>query len=160
WITATRTGSTDALYAVNLSGQERLIIRAPINLTLHDVGRNGRVLLSRDEARVSIYGFAPGATKERDLSWLDSSIPTDLSPDGKTLLFTESGEGAGPGYAGYVRQTNGSPAIRLGQGAALALSPDGSLALTSVPNAPGQVAVTPLKTGQWKQITDDRIVRV
>ena len=35
----------------------------------------------------------------------------------------------GPKYAVYIRKTDGSPAIRLGEGNGLSLSPDGKWAL-------------------------------
>ena len=40
----------------------------------------------------------------------------DLSEDGKQILFSEQGVAGGPGYAVYVRGTDGSPAVRLGKG--------------------------------------------
>jgi eukaryotic-like serine/threonine-protein kinase len=68
-----------------------------------------------------MIGLAPGEQKEKDLSWLDWSRPGSLSPDGKTILFQEAGEGGGPKYAVYLRNTDGSPAIRLGEGSGLSL---------------------------------------
>jgi Tol biopolymer transport system component len=45
------------------------------------------------------------------------------------VLFTEGGEGGGPGYSVYVRATDGSPAVRLGEGFGQALSPDNKWAI-------------------------------
>src|SRR5205814_8863245 len=101
------------LNAVTIDGMERLLAREPGTLTLQDVTRDGRVLLSRDVTRVGMVGMGPGATKESDLSWLDWSAPTDLSSDGKTLLFLESGEGGGENYGAYIRETDGSPLCAL-----------------------------------------------
>ena len=39
-----------------------------------------------------------------------------ISADGQMLLFDESGEGGGPGGSVYLRQTDGSPAVRLRTG--------------------------------------------
>ncbi len=36
----------------------------------------------------------PGMVNDRNLSWLDSSRVTDISQDGKVLLFNETGQGA------------------------------------------------------------------
>ncbi|MEQ1759572.1 MAG: hypothetical protein ABL986_14740, partial [Vicinamibacterales bacterium] len=44
--------------------------------------------------------------------------------DGRLVLFTEGGQGGGPGMAVYLRGTDGSQAVRLGKGRAMALSPD------------------------------------
>ena len=95
WFTATRTGGDRSLYAVNSSGTVRLLARVPGELTLLDVDRDGHVLLTRGNDRAGMMGLAPGEAKERDLSWLDWSVPGDLSPDGRTVLFFESGEGGG-----------------------------------------------------------------
>ena len=68
---------------------------------------------------------------ERDVTWLGLSMLADLSPDGARVLFTVFPEGEDPKDAQtYIRQTNGTPAVRLGEGEALALSPDGKWALT------------------------------
>ncbi|MGB6386210.1 MAG: protein kinase, partial [Terriglobales bacterium] len=130
WFSATRTGGDRSLYAVNQSGNVRLLARVPGELTLLDVRRDGSVLLTRGNDRAGLIGLAPGDTKERDLSWLDWSVPGDLSADGRTVLFGETGEGGGPKYAVYLRKTDGSPAIRLSEGIGLGLSPDGKWALT------------------------------
>jgi len=68
----------------------------------------------------------PGAPHEVSLSWLDWSFPVDLTHDGAQLVFDEQGDGAGAGeYQVYVRPTDGSPALRLGEGRGFGLSPDG-----------------------------------
>ncbi|MFY9549924.1 MAG: protein kinase, partial [Thermoanaerobaculia bacterium] len=134
WFTAASVGGARALHAVSLSGRRRLLARVPGALTLHDVSREGRVLLALEHSREGIVGLPPGEGKERDLSWHDWSRPVDLTPDGTTLLFDETGEGGGAAYGVYLRATDGSPAVRLGDGRGLALSPDGRWALSS-PNA-------------------------
>src|SRR5437879_2527267 len=89
------------------------------------MSRDGRVLVAHHTAIGILAGLVPGNEKERDLSWLDGSVPGTLSPDGKTLVSTETGEGSGATPSVYVRKTDGSPAVRLGDGSAIALSPDG-----------------------------------
>jgi hypothetical protein len=78
-----------------------------------------------------VFGLPPGETSERDLSWLDGSSANDLSSDGTTLLLGEEGEGGGGTGTVYVRKTDGSPPVRLGEGYALALSPDKKWALAA-----------------------------
>src|SRR5438128_9982008 len=80
-----------------------------------------------------MVGVTAGNSKERDLSWLDWSAPKDLSLDGKRLLFTESGEAGGENYSTYLRGTDGSPAVRLGDGVRFALSPDQGWVLSRLP---------------------------
>jgi serine/threonine protein kinase/Tol biopolymer transport system component len=157
WFTATRTGGDRSLYAVNLSGTVRLLARVPGELTLLDVGRDGNVLLTRGNDRAGMIGLSPGEAKEHDLSWLDWSVPNDLSADGKTVLFTESGEGGGPKYAVYLRKMDGSPAIRLSDGAGMALSPDGKWALARSTTTPAPLFLLPTGVGEAKPLSHDSI---
>ncbi len=152
WFTATKLGIDRVLYGVSLSGHERLITRVPADLTLHDVWRDGRVLLGRDSWRRGIIGEAPGQSTEHDLTWLDWSYPASLSPDGKSLLFREEGEAGGASYAVYLRQTDGSAAVRLGDGASLALSPDGKWALSTRADQPNELFLLPTGPGEAKQL--------
>ena len=118
------------LQAVTLSGHHRVVARGPLLLIIQDIARDGRVLLRADDWTETTMGLAPGATKETDLTWLDDPRVADLSADGQTLLFTEGGIAEGANEAVYTRKTDGSPAVRLGEGIALALSPDGKWAVT------------------------------
>jgi Tol biopolymer transport system component len=160
WFTTARVGVGRFLYAVSLSGPERLLAREPGTLTLQDVSRDGRILLTRDVLRVGMVGLTEGDSKERDLSWLDWSAPHDLSPDGKTLVFTESGEGGGENYAAYIRKTDGSPAVRLGEGYAYALSPDGKWVISGLPRPPMQLSILPTGAGEARGLTHDTISHV
>jgi Tol biopolymer transport system component len=155
WFSATRTGGDRSLYAVDQSGKVRLLARVPGELTLMDVGRDGSVLLTRGNDRAGMIGLAPGESKERDLSWLDWSVPGALSPDGKQILFQEAGEGGGPKYAVYIRKTDGSPAIRLGEGSGMALSPDGKWALARQNTTPAPLSLLPTGVGETRLIKDD-----
>ncbi|MGB8863675.1 MAG: protein kinase [Candidatus Sulfotelmatobacter sp.] len=157
WFTATRTGGDRSLYAVNRSGTVRLLARVPGELTLLDVDRDGNVLLTRGNDRAGMIGLAPGEAKERDLSWLDWSSPGDLSADGRTVLFAETGEGGGPKYAVYLRKTDGSPAIRLSEGIGMALSPDGKWALVRPNITPSPLVQLPTGVGEAKPLTHDSI---
>ncbi|HET9253419.1 MAG TPA: protein kinase [Candidatus Eisenbacteria bacterium] len=130
WFTAAAQGPTRGLYAVTRGGKTRTIMRPPGSLALQDISREGEVLLAEWTIRYGIAGRAPGDREERDLSWLDWSAVRDFSRDGSLLLFTEGGEGGGPAYGVYLRKTDGSPAVRLGDGEALALSPDGKWVLS------------------------------
>ncbi len=153
WFTATVTGIDRVLYAVDLSGHQRLVARVPGDLRLLDIGHDGRVLLARDNTRRGLIGLAAGDTAERDLSWLDWSYPSDLSIDGKTLLFREEGEGGGLRYTGYLRQTDGSPAVRLAEGRAFALSADGRWVLSTTSDAVSKLVVLPTRAGEPQMLS-------
>jgi Tol biopolymer transport system component len=124
WFTGTRTGAAQALHAVTRTGVERLLLAAPATLTLHDVSSDGHVLVTRDAWGAGVMALPPGATAERDLSWLDGSTAWDLSADGTSMVIEESWEAGGSARAIYLRSTDGAPAVRLGDGIPLALSSD------------------------------------
>ena len=134
----------NAVYTVAPSGQARLVLRVPGNATLHDVAPDGRLLIARTDDRSGISVLAPGDTQERDLAWLDSPNQPSISRDGTHLLFSETGVGGGAQGWVYLRKTDGSSAVRLGDGRAVALSPDGRWAITA---GPGQSGYHVLPTG-------------
>ncbi len=157
WFTASREGAARAIYALDLSGKERVILRVPGTLTLQDITREGRVLLTIDNAQFGIMGSRPGEQGERNLSWLDWSIASDLTADGKNLLFFESGEGVGPNYSSFIRGMDGSPAVRLGAGSFPKLSPDGKWVAALNNGSPGQLELLPVGAGQARQVTHDSL---
>jgi Tol biopolymer transport system component len=157
WITAAEADQLGALYAVDLTGKRRLVTRVPGSLELDDMSRDGRVLVAHHTFVRILAGLVPGSEKERDLSWLDGSVPGALSPDGRTLVFTEMGEGSGARPSVYLRKTDGSPAVKLGDGAAIAFSPDGRWVLASVPSGggtPGRLVLLPTGAGEIRVVND------
>jgi len=132
WFAAGKEEGPNALYAVTSSGRARLLARFPRSVRLHDVSRNGRALLTEDYLREELVFGSTSKPTERDLSWLDFSVPIALSPDGEMLLFYEGGIGGGTSGATYIRKTDGSPAVKLGEGMPQALSPDRRWALSSL----------------------------
>jgi eukaryotic-like serine/threonine-protein kinase len=165
WFTASELGVDHYLSAVSLGGKERLVARIPGTLVIFDIWRDGRVLLARVGRRREVMALREGAAKERDLSWLDYSYPADLSADGKTVLFDEEGVGGGVQYgnskeltyAVYIRNTDGSPAIRLGEGVADALSPDQKWVIVQTPGSPEQLRLLPTGAGETQPLTNDSI---
>ncbi len=149
WFTASSESLVRPLRAVTLSGRSRLIANALG--TLHDLSPDGRALIARDSIRSRVFGLSPGEASERDLSWLDGSAAADLSSDGRMLLLAEKGEGGGGVGAVYVRKTDGSPPVRLGEGYALALSPDKKWALAA-PISFTELLLLPTGIGQAKKL--------
>jgi serine/threonine protein kinase/Tol biopolymer transport system component len=165
WFTASESGTDRTLYAISLDGKQRIVARLPGALMLLDIAKDGRVLLVRATWRRELMGFTPADSKERELSWLDYTYPADLSSDGKTLLFDEEGGGGslaysksgGFTYGVYIRKTDGSPAVLLGEGGAVALSPDGKWAITQTQGSPSHLKLLPTGAGQPKDLTSDNV---
>jgi len=153
WFTAAEIGGNRGLHAVTLSGRRRTLARVTGLLTLHDVSRDGRVLLTQDANRIGLVAGS-AASDETDLTWLDWSLLADLSSDGRTVLFSEAGEGGGPGYSVYLRQVGAAAAVRLGEGSGQSLSPDGKQILAIVhPTAEQSLVSYPTGAGESKVVS-------
>jgi Tol biopolymer transport system component/predicted Ser/Thr protein kinase len=165
WFTASKSGTDRTLYATSLDGKQRIVARLPGALMLLDIAKDGRVLLVRATWRRELLGVFDNDAKQHELSWLDYTYPSDLSADGKTLLFDEEGGGGaldysksgGLTYAVYIRKTDGSPAVLLGEGGAVALSPDGKWAIAQTQESPSQFKLLPTRAGEPKDLTKDNI---
>jgi hypothetical protein len=126
------------LRAVDLEGRVRIILSSPIALAVRDISRDGRVLVY-----LGILGLAPGEAGERELTWFGMSSPQGLSDDGRTLLIQE--DLGLPTY--YLRKTDGSPAVKLGEGRAIDLSADGRWVLAQSPDSEKNLVLVPTGTG-------------
>ncbi len=157
WFSGTRSGAAQALHAVSRNGKERLLLAAPGTLTLHDVSRDGRALVTRDAWGASVMALPPGSTRERDLSWLDGTTAWDLSADGTTTILEESWEGGGAERSIYLRTMDGAPAVRLGEGVPLALSPDKKWVLSAPVNA-DHLVLLPTGVGEARRLPAGPIV--
>jgi Tol biopolymer transport system component len=151
WLTAAKVGANRALYGVSLTGNERMLARVTQSLTLQDVSPDGRALVAHDSIRIGIMAGGEGQARERELAWLDWSSLFDLSKDGKTILFSETGEGSGPTYSTFLRTTDGSAPVRIGEGGGQALSPDGRWAAAQVARN-GKVVLMLYPTGAGEAV--------
>jgi len=152
WFAAARSGVSRALYAVTLNGQERRVLTVAGGLSLRDISHDGRVLISRDNERLGILFVGAGETEPRELSWEDWSMATDISPDGKRILFGAEGENSGFSYQVGLRPTDGSAPVILGPGGAQSLSPDGKWALSIMPPPDNQIVLLPTGAGTPKTL--------
>jgi hypothetical protein len=149
--TASTAGNAQTLYGVDLSGHLRVALSSAGGLTMHDVSRAGRWLVTRDDLRFEVYALAPGAPAERDLSWLDASSQPFLSRDGSTLLFNDESLTAGLNYGVCLRKTDGGPVVRLGEGTPYGLSADGKWALVLI-DTPPQLVIYPTGPGETRRL--------
>jgi DNA-binding winged helix-turn-helix (wHTH) protein len=152
FFTAAEAGADNSLRALALDGRVRLVLATTGRLIVHDVAPDGRVLLERATLRSEIVFRRAGEDEQRDLSWLDFSGVVALSPSGDTMLFYESGEGGGPEYRTFLRGTDGAAPVRVGNGRALDLSPDGRLVLSVDIRDPKALDLTPAGPGETRRI--------
>src|SRR5438046_3050498 len=158
WFTATKSGSRLALLAVTLEGKERPVLTIPGQMMVLDMARDGRAIISRATRSLGINALLESEKRKRDLSWLDGSGVVRMSDDGKLIAFEDWSEPNGLYYAACIRKTDGSPIVRLGEGAVLALSPDARWVLTVKQTAPPQLVMLPVGAGQPKLLPRGNLV--
>jgi len=151
WFTATEKGMNRGLMAVSMAGNVRALLDFPGGLILQDVSADGRALVSLNAERIAMAAVARDG-KPVDLSWHDWNIAKDISSDGQSVLFEDSSEAAGPNYAVGIRRIDGTPPVRLGEGSAGGLSPDGKWALSVFTGHPQRVTLLPVGPGQPRNL--------
>jgi eukaryotic-like serine/threonine-protein kinase len=160
WFSGRERGSSGprALFKVTTAGDQRLVRQESGNVTLRDVSRGGHLVLTRDTSHGEVFGRIDPENKEREFGWLDSSRAADLAPGGGAIVLSVQGEASGTGYAVYLRKTDGSPAVRLGDGIPRQFSADGKWVLTTTsPSTTPQLLLLPAGAGQPVTLTHDSI---
>ncbi len=155
WFAGTiEQGWADSIFGLSPNGKLRVVLRLPGTLRLHDVSRDGRILLTREIWRDEVQFRGPGDASERPLSWLDYATVVDLSSDGTLVSLEDWGEAAGYSGLGFVRKTDGSAAVKLGKWAVPVLSPDAKRILALDGGATGNVrlAVSPTGAGETTRL--------
>ena len=155
WFTSSSSGSAENPRAVSLSGKMRTITNVPGGMWLEDL-RNGAALMITHQERIGIRGRAPGAREERELGWFGWSIMRDISRDGRKILFEEEADGGGPNYTVFLRDTDGSPPSRIGEGLGLAISPDTKWVITRSAKG-GALNLVPTGAGESRALTHDAV---
>ncbi|HEX5031471.1 MAG TPA: protein kinase [Candidatus Eisenbacteria bacterium] len=129
WFSGAKVGADRVVHAVRTDGATRQVFSAPGASDVQDISRSGTLLIAQGDERLRMEYRNRAGDVMRDLTWLDWSLVRDLSPDARTVLFDETGAGGGSGQSVYMRDVDGSPAVRLGDGSAVQFSPDGRWAL-------------------------------
>jgi len=155
WFTAANNGGAGSPRALTLSGKVRTITNVPGGMWLEDL-RNGLALVVTHQRRIGIRGVPPGGKREVELGWFGWSLLGDLTPDGRKVLFEETGDGGGPNYTVFLRDTDGSPPVRIGEGVGLAISPDAKWVVTQ-PAKGGALSLVPTGAGEARQLTHDNV---
>ncbi len=153
WFTAVERGTNRDLMAVDLSGRIRLLLNLPSALTLQDVSPDGRLLISLNTERIAMSSATRNKSAEVDLSWHDWNLAKDISRDGQWVLFEDASEAAGTYYSVAIRKLDGTPPIRLGDGSAGGLSPDGKWAISIFTGNPERLELLPLGAGQPRPVS-------
>jgi len=142
------------IHAQCLTGHQRVLLRAPLNLFLQDVSRDGRVLLTTDERRLDVFAGTTGNKQEKDLTWFAESWLQHISDDGKFIVFDADD------YKIYMRNTDGSPAVLLGRGQNWGPSPDGKWVLAIPAPDNEKFLLIPTGAGETRTVTTPKLHNV
>jgi Tol biopolymer transport system component len=154
WFAIGVYGRVDTIRAVTPRGRSRVVARLPGVNILQDSSRDGRVLVIMGTARNEALFLPAGETKEKDLSWFSGTDAADISADGMAVLLREAGEAGGPGGAAYLRRVDGSPAVKVTEGTAEALSPDAKWAACIRENPP-RILLVPTGAGESRSLVNE-----
>ena len=122
------------------------------NAMIQDIASDGRRLIIREDHFNRLLGKRSGDTTTKDLSWLNVSFLPVISADGTLLAFGDASNVAGDNYGVMLRRTDGSPAVRLGEGAVLAMSRDKQWVLSALPSVPVKLMLYPTGAGAARRL--------
>lgn len=151
WFTASRDGSPKSLWAVTDTGTLRPIAKPAGGLTLRDVALDGRLLASSETTRLemaALFGEAP----QKNITLFDWSRVADISPDGQTVLFDETGAAGGADYLIYTHSLSTGTSTRVGEGRAMALSANGQLVLALGSTERTRLRLLPVQGGTAREL--------
>jgi hypothetical protein len=152
WFTAVEKGTNLNLMAVTLSGKVRTVLDLPVGISLQDIAPDGRVLLALTSKRLAMaFSTTLDNRQDVELSWHDWNVAKDSSRDGQSVLFEDSSEATGTGYAIALRKLDGTMPVRLGDGSAGGLSPDGKWAIAFT-GSPTKMMLLPTGPGQPRPV--------
>jgi hypothetical protein len=152
WFTAAERGTNLNLMAVSLSGRIRPVLDLPTGITLQDIAPDGSVLVALNSKRLAMAFSTLGSKEDVELSWHDWNVAKAISHDGRFVLFEDASEAAGRGYAVALRKLDGTLPVRLGDGSAGGLSPDGKWAISVSTGEAQQMTLLPIGPGQSRSV--------
>jgi len=149
WFTSLEARYAGIVFAATLQGRVRKLIELPGAATLEDVSPDDRLLvtLGTNRADIAIQDRAGS----HNLPWLGYSRFPMLTRDLRNFIFSEE-QLQQFGAAIYRRSLDGSPAVKLSDGHALAVSPSGSYVIAWRPGADPAYWIVPTGAGQERPL--------
>jgi Tol biopolymer transport system component len=158
WFAAAPKGTTRSIYALGLNGRLRYVYGAPAVLTLQDISAEGEVLVTRDSSNVATY-IRPlnGSSPQTELPGDDWTILGDVTPDGRRIVFSDSGVGEQKPSV-YVHQQGAQAPTWLGDATLpAAISPDGAKVVASTNDVCRHLILFPLDGGGARTMTPEEL---
>lgn|GEM_PF-1296179 len=140
-------------------GTPQTMLSSPANLELLDFSREGAVLANDDALGVTLLASRNGAAEE-DLTWFQVSLEPAFAADGRSLIFTDSSPESGADYTILYQRLDGSPAVPIGPGDGLALSPNGAWAIGMLHGPPPHLVAYPTGPGQPRPLDPGELTSI
>jgi len=160
WFTSSAAGTGVTLSSVGLSGKVRDILAVPGTVWLEDIAANGQLLLTSvsELGRITAFDGATGEVTPNLLELNETSMVSDVSRDGKAMVYEEDDEPTEGQYHVLYRKTDGSPPLMLGVGTGPQLSPDGKTVAALLFGTPMKIVFYPLGTGESRTLGMSQVV--
>ncbi|MDP2275681.1 MAG: serine/threonine-protein kinase [Archangium sp.] len=154
WFSAGYDDVSRQIHSLSIHARQHRVFSAPGSLRLMDIDAKGRLLATNGIMRSRMFGKVNGEAKERSLSWLDGSMPLDVSNDGKVMLFLEGYGPAGSEVQTWLRRfdTPDDTPVLLALGWGRALSPDKRWAIITPTPPFNTLRVIPTGAGEQRDL--------
>ena len=143
---------------VTLDGKVSTGLPGVGDAVIQDIAPDGRRLILRTDTFNRLWSRRAGDSAPKDLSWLDITFFPILSGDGSLLVFGDGSSISGENYAVMLRRTDGSAAVRLGEGGDYALSRDNKWVLSALPSVPVKLMMYPTGAGTARRVDNGEFV--
>ena len=155
---AMHDNDTYTVRELSLDGAVRDVLADHTGIVILDAARGGTLLATDYHMSGTIVARFRGAEAERELPWLGQSFLPVMSPDGRSVVFSDESPMAGQHYAVCMQPADGSPPVRLGDGTPADVSPDGASVLALVQSDPPRMMIYPTGAGAPRDISDPEFV--
>ncbi len=152
YFSAAEKGSRLGIWEVTLTGRESPLVVTFDGMMLNDVARDGRLLVNRLTSTQRIAVHRRTEDLNRDLSGLARASLTDISEDGEWVAIENSNPSPGPEYKIYLRRTDGTAPVLLGEGTCPRLSPDGKHVVAGSIVSPERIRIIPTGAGRTREL--------
>lgn len=151
WFSGDQGGEQDEIWAVTRSAQQRRVFTGPSAIWLQDIASNGKTLMTQVRSTNDIAVRRPGQKSDQVLDLVsEAGTVAGVSDNGSLMALSYVGMAAGTDYLTYVVNTDTHEAIRLGDGDASGISPDGKWILSIFPSTPGKMVLYPTGPGETR----------
>ena len=165
WFTASKSGVDRTLYATTLDGKERMVLRLPGAVMIFDIFKDGRVLLMRASWRRELIGMTDRRCQAARSFLAGLQLSGRLVGGRQDLALRRGGrrrfsrllQVRRPVLRRLHTKDRGSPAVLLGEGGAVALSPDGKSVIAQTQDSPSQLRLLTTGAGEAKDLTKDNM---